>query len=226
VVTPATRIAATPMVPARERNLSPRNLSQGYFWGMDSVNNAIPLGDNHWTKTPMMNVVIHPASGKEMQYKDIMKHPTLGPKYKTGFENELGRLCQGIRDIQGTNTCFFVELYIIQKDRKITYRKLVCDHKPNKAETNRVRLTVGGNRLDYTGEVAISTADITTFKIIINSTLSTEDAKMMMMDIKNYYLGTPLPRYEYMHLPLSIIPDEIITKYNIGEISVGGWVYL
>jgi hypothetical protein len=49
---------------------------------------------------------------------------------------------------------------------------------------------------------------------------------MMMMDIKNYYLVTPLPIYEYMCLPLSIIPDEIITKYNLRAISVGGWVYL
>jgi hypothetical protein len=49
---------------------------------------------------------------------------------------------------------------------------------------------------------------------------------MMMLDIKNYYLGTPLPKYEYIRLPLSIIPDEIITKYNLRAISVGGWVYL
>jgi hypothetical protein len=49
---------------------------------------------------------------------------------------------------------------------------------------------------------------------------------MMMMDIKNYYLGTLLQRYEYMRLPLSIIPDEIITRYNLRAISVGGWVYL
>jgi hypothetical protein len=50
--------------------------------------------------------------------------------------------------------------------------------------------------MDYSGDVAISTADITTFNNLINSTLSTKDAEMMMMDIKNYYLGTPLPRYE------------------------------
>jgi hypothetical protein len=43
---------------------------------------------------------------------------------------------------------------------------------------------------------------------------------MMMMDIKHYYLGTPLPRYEYMRLTLSIIPDEIITKYNLQAISI------
>jgi len=121
----------------------------------------------------MMNAVLNPATGKEMQYKDIMKHPSLGPRYKTGFGNELGRLCQGIRDIKGTNTCFFVELKSIPKDRKITHGKLVCDHKPNKAEQERVRLIVGGDRLDYSGEVATSTTDITTFKILINSTLST-----------------------------------------------------
>jgi hypothetical protein len=89
-----------------------------------------------------------------------------------------------------------------------------------------VRLTVGGDRLDYSGEVATSTTDITTFKILINSTISTEDAEMMMMDIKNYYLGTPLPRYEYMRLSLAIIPDEVIEKYNLRSIAVDGWVYL
>jgi hypothetical protein len=49
---------------------------------------------------------------------------------------------------------------------------------------------------------------------------------MVMMDIKNYYYGAPLPRYEYMRLSLSIIPDEIITKYKLRARSVGGWVYL
>jgi hypothetical protein len=52
---------------------------------------------------------------------------------------------------------------------------------------------VGSDRLDYSGDVATSMADITTLKIIINSTLSAADAAMMMMDIENYYLGTPLP---------------------------------
>jgi hypothetical protein len=61
---------------------------------------------------------------------------------------------------------------------------------------------VGSDRLDYSGDVTTSTADIAIFKILINITLSTKDAAMMMMDIKNYYLGTPLPRFEYMKMPL------------------------
>jgi hypothetical protein len=89
-----------------------------------------------------------------------------------------------------------------------------------------VRLTVGGDRLDYSGEVATSTADITTFKILINSKLSNEKAEIMMMDIKNYYLGTPLPSYEYMRLPLAIIPDEVIQNYTLTDKAVDGWVYL
>jgi hypothetical protein len=47
---------------------------------------------------------------------------------------------------------------------------------------------VGGDRLDYSGEAATSTADITTFKILINIILSTKDAEMMMMDIKKYII--------------------------------------
>jgi hypothetical protein len=64
------------------------------------------------------------------------------------------------------------------------------------------------------------------FKILINSTSSTKDAKMMMMDINNYYLGTPFPMYEYMRLPISIITDEIIEKYGLKKLAVDSWVYL
>jgi hypothetical protein len=85
---------------------------------------------------------------------------------------------------------------------------------------------VGGGRLDYSGNVTTSTADITTFKILINSTISIEDAAMMMMDIKNYYVGTPLPRYEYMIMCLSCFPEEIVDKYNLKDLAVDGWVYI
>jgi hypothetical protein len=52
---------------------------------------------------------------------------------------------------------------------------------PHKKEKECDRLTVGRSRLDYSGNVATSTADITTFKILINSTLSTKDAAMMFI---------------------------------------------
>jgi hypothetical protein len=113
-----------------------------------------------------------------------MNDPRLQRLWMRGFGNECGRLFQGIWDIPGTDTCFFINLTNIPKDRKITYGKIVCDYKPHKKEKEGVRLTVGGDILDYSGDVATSTTDITTFKIRINSTLSTEDAAMIMMDIK------------------------------------------
>jgi hypothetical protein len=146
---------------------------------------AISLGNNHWSQRHHANSVIHPVTGKEMEYSALMKDPRLQPLWTRRFGNKCGRLFQGIRDIPGTDTCFFIELKNIPKDRNITYGKIVCDYKPHKQEKERVRLTVVGNRLDNSVDVTTSTADITIFKILINSTLSTEDAVMMMMDIKS-----------------------------------------
>jgi hypothetical protein len=81
----------------------------------------------------MANAVIHSITGKEMQYIDLMKDPTLEPLQKRGFGNELGRLFQGIHDVQGTHTCFFFKITNIQK-KQITYEKNVCDCKPHKKE--------------------------------------------------------------------------------------------
>jgi hypothetical protein len=185
---------------------------------------AIALGNNHWSQRHHFNAVIHPITGKEMEYSALMKDPRLQPLWTRSFGNECGRLFQGIRDIPGTDTCFFIELKNIPKDRMITYGKIVCDYKPHKQEKERVWLTVGGDRFDYSGDVATSTADITTFKILINGTLSTKDSAMIMMDITNYYLGIPLPRFEYMKMLLSRFPEEIIQKYNLNALAVYGWV--
>jgi hypothetical protein len=199
-------------------------LSQDGFCGMDSAHMTISLGHNHWSQQHHANAVIHPVTGKEMEYSALMKDPHLQPLWTRGFGNECGRLFQGIRDIPGTETCSFIGLKNIPNDRKITYGKIVCDYKPHKKEKERVQLTVGGDRLGYSGDVATSTADIKTFKILINSTLSTKDAAMVMMDIKNYYLGTPLPRFEYMKMLLSRFPKEITQGYNLNALAVDGWV--
>jgi hypothetical protein len=66
VVTPMTRNPSPLKVPTRSRNLSPRNLSQNDFCGMDTAHMAIALGNNHWSKQHLANAVIHPVTGKEM----------------------------------------------------------------------------------------------------------------------------------------------------------------
>jgi hypothetical protein len=49
---------------------------------------------------------------------------------------------------------------------------------------------------------------------------------MILMDIKNYYLGTPLPRYKNMRMLLSRFPEEIVENYNLKALAVDGWVYI
>jgi hypothetical protein len=129
VVTPRTLRPSSPRVPTRSQGLSPRNLSQNDFCGMDTAHMAIALGDNHWYRPHLANAFIHPVTGKEMEYPALMKDPRLQPLWTRGFGNECGRLFQGIRDIAGTDTCLF--------------EKIVCDYKPHKKGKERVRLTVG-----------------------------------------------------------------------------------
>ena len=49
----------------------------------------------------------------------------------------------------------------------------------------------------------------------------------MTIDISNFYLNTPMDRYEYLKLKLNDIPAEIIDLYNIKEKATeDGFVYV
>jgi hypothetical protein len=134
VITPMTGRAAPPRVTTFSQNLCPGNLSQHDFWNMETANVAVSLGTEHLYQQHFENSVVHPVTGKQMEYMALMKDPDLQPLWKRGFGNETGRLFQVIRDIPGTDTCFFVELTNIPKDIKITHGKTVCDYKPHKKE--------------------------------------------------------------------------------------------
>jgi hypothetical protein len=49
-----------------------------------------------------------------------------------------------------------------------------------------VRFTVGGDLIDYPGEVSTKMASLTTAKLLFNSVISTPGAKFMTMDIKGF----------------------------------------
>ena len=97
----------------------------------------------------------------------------------------------------------------ILADRVVTYVRVVVDFKPEKEDPNRVRITAGGNLIAHPDESTTRTADLTVSKILWNSVLSTDDAQYATLDIYNLYLGTPLDRYEFVKMPLSILPQHI-----------------
>ena len=74
----------------------------------------------------------------------------------------------------------------------------MCSVRPEKKENNRTRFTVGGEKIDYPGEVATLTADMLVAKILFKSIISTKGARFMTIDISNFYLMTPLNCPEYI----------------------------
>jgi hypothetical protein len=59
-----------------------------------------------------------------------------------------------------------------------------------------------------------------------NSVLSTEGARYMCLNIKNFYLTAPLDCYEYMKIPLNIFPEWVITQYNLNKHALNGFINL
>jgi hypothetical protein len=84
----------------------------------------------------------------------------------------------------------------VPKGKIVTYGHFVVDIRPNKTETHRVHLPVDGNLIQYPGDVSSRSAYLTTSKCLWNSTISTEGANYMCLDVKNFYLGTPMDSFE------------------------------
>jgi hypothetical protein len=63
-----------------------------------------------------------------MEYTALMKDPV----YNHFGQEDLAKNA----DIPGTETCLFINLTNIPKDRKITYGKIFCDYKPHKKKRN------------------------------------------------------------------------------------------
>ena len=102
----------------------------------------------------------------------------------------------------------------------------VSAYRPEKANPYRVRWTVGGDQVDYPFDVSTKTADLTTAKLLFNSVLSMPDEKFLTADLKDFYLGTPMSQYEYMRIPIWILPDDIINQYNLKPLFHNGFVYV
>ena len=108
----------------------------------------------------------------------------------------------------------FIEKISVPVDiwRYITYGRVVVSYRPEKEYPNRVRLYVGGGRLHCPWEYGTPMVDMLTAKLLLNSILLTPNAKCMSIDINNFYLNKPMPRYEYMRLKLSDLPDDVIRQ--------------
>ena len=91
---------------------------------------------------------------------------------------------------------------------------------------NWIRITAGGDRLEFQGDASTVTAELETTKIVFNSILSTLDAKFMTIYISNMYLNMTLQEYQYMQFNINMIPQEVIDHYNLqNKVTEDRWVY-
>jgi len=173
----------------------------------------------------LLGHAINPDTGKIAEYREL-SNCSEGHLWQASNAEEIGRLAQGYGSVKGTNTMFFIPVSQIPQGRKATYLRVVSAFRPEKSNPRRVRWTVGGDKVDYPFDVSTKTADLTTAKLLFNSVLSTPTAKFMTLDLKDFYLGTPMTRYEYMRIPLSMIPADIIAQYNLETIAHNRHVYV
>ena len=176
------------------------------------------------------NGVIHPVTGETItKYKTLANDSTTKITWEEAMCIEVGRLSQGYNNEQGTNTIKWMEcedIKNIPKNRTVTYARIVVDYRAQKSDPNRVCITARGNLIDYPHELTTRSAELTTKKIKWNSVISTEGAKYMYIDIKIKYLATPLDRFEYMRIPIEIIPTEFEILYNLKNKVKNGFVYM
>ena len=132
------------------------------------------------------------------------------------------------RKAEGTNIIFFIDKANVPAERwkDVTYGHVVVAYHPEKYDPYQTRLTVGGNLIAYPGKCSTPTVDLLTVKKLLSSVVSTPGAKFMTIDIKDFYLNTPMSRYEYMRLKLCNIPEDVALHYNIeSKVKSDGYVY-
>jgi hypothetical protein len=140
------------------------------------------------------------VNGELLEYHHLIANQTTRATWQHSYGNEIRRLAQGMLGCNtGTNTIVFIKKNQVLQNRAkiVTYGPITCLIRPEKIEEpNQTRLVVGDNRVHYPGNAGTPTANPLTVKFLINSTISTPSTKYMTMDVKDFYLNTPMAQYK------------------------------
>ena len=178
----------------------------------------------------------HPLTGKVENIDSLLRGPD-ALKWYQSLTNEWGRCTQGVRQsrpvsehISGNNTMFFILPKNVPSGRKVTYANFVCTMRPGKAEPWRIRMTVGGDRLDAYQDVRSPAIGLTDTKLHLNSVISDakDGARYCTGDIKDFFLQSQMTIYQYMRVHRKYLPQEIIDEYGLTNdfYDSKGFVYM
>ena len=89
----------------------------------------------------MAGAVLDSQTGELLEYRHLVKNPIYREVWGTAMGKEVGRLAQGLPGVvEGTDTLEFISKDEIPPDRwkDVTYARIVCNYRPEKADPNRV----------------------------------------------------------------------------------------
>ena len=149
--------------------------------------------------------------------------------WDNALSNEIGRLAQGnAAGVKGTNTITFIPKNKVPSNVKVTYANFVCTHRPKKPEPWRIRIVVGGDKLNCSYDTGSPAAGLLETKLLLNSVISDaiNGARFFSLDLKDFFLASPMREKEYMRIHIRHIPLDIRDKYNINDIVHDNYVYI
>lgn len=178
----------------------------------------------------MAVAVLDDETGELLEYRHLIQCPKYKKDWGNSFGNEVGRLAQGIPGRNtGTNTIYFIYKHDIPQDRwkYVTSGRIVCNVRPQIEEVFRMRLTVDGSRINIDMDCGTPTASLLTVKLLLNNVISTDGAKFMSIDIKDFYLNTSIDRPEFLRMNIKNFPDDVIKHYNLlDKVDAKGNLYI
>ena len=89
-------------------------------------------------------------------------------------------------------------------------------------------MTISGDRLDYPDETSSPTASLIETKLLLNSVISDHklhNAKFCSIDIKDFFLTTPMVRAEYLRIHKRYFSPEFKSIYKLQDKIHQDYIY-
>ena len=161
------------------------------------------------------------AVGLDNVYTELKyKHAVQGPDkehWLAAHADEIDRL------INRTKTMEFIQKKDVPQGRIVSYYNPQTKMKIKEGKTvYRIRGTFGGNVCDLTGDTSAQTADLSTFKILLNAFASESapssgphKAKLSTVDIVDYFLQSDvMPEAAYMFIHRDQLPPQTLLQFK------------
>ena len=206
----------TPPIPRHQRTIS----TSPFTWGYKPAATTLFLYHFAGTSGTIWDETL-------AAYWDLVKHPDfiVRQQWLTSGKNAFGHLFQSYGTTEGMDLFNWIHRAQVPHNKKVPYLHYTVDIRPEKSKIHQTRITAGGNRLDYHGNVSMHTTSMETIKTHWNSVVSTPNARYCTGDISNMYLCLMHDDTEYVRFPVQLILHNFIAHYKLQSLIRNGYVY-